>query len=114
MIGKTTATVAIFMLGVFLYGRRYTKLGFALKLSLIRIILLPALTITMLKLFFNLSDIESIVLTIMHGTPVAISLIVLSERYNFYKDIIASTILISSLISVISLNIWIYLLDIFI
>lgn len=113
MIGKTTATIAIFMLGVFLYGRSYTKLRLALKLSLIRIIL-PLLTMLMLKLFFNLADMESITITVMYGTPAAISLIVLSERYNFYKDIIASTILISSIISIISLNIWIFILDIFI
>ena len=44
MLGKTTSTVAIFMLGVFLYGRRYTELGTALKLSTLRIVFLPAIS----------------------------------------------------------------------
>jgi hypothetical protein len=33
----------------------------------------------------------------MHGTPVAVSVIVLSERYDFFKDTIASLTLVSSL-----------------
>ena len=34
---------------------------------------------------------------LMHGTPVAVSVIVLSERYDFYKETTASLILVSSL-----------------
>jgi len=46
----------------------------------------------------------------MHGMPVAISMIILSERYNFYKDTIASLILISSLGAGLYLNLWLFLL----
>ena len=40
MLGKTTATVAIFMLGVFLYGRKYKNMFKAFRLSLLRIVFL--------------------------------------------------------------------------
>jgi predicted permease len=33
----------------------------------------------------------------MHGTPIAVSVIVLSERYDFFKETIASLTLLSSL-----------------
>jgi predicted permease len=33
----------------------------------------------------------------MHGTPIAVSVIVLSERYDFFKETIASLTLVSSL-----------------
>jgi len=46
----------------------------------------------------------------MHGMPVAVSLIILSERYNFQKKAIASAILISSLASGLHLNLWIFVL----
>ncbi len=46
----------------------------------------------------------------MHGMPVAISMKVLSERYDFYKETIASLILISSLGAGLYLNLWLLLL----
>ncbi len=109
MLGGTTSTVAIFMLGVFLFGRKYTNLVTAFKLSLLRIIFLPiiALLTTML---FNLHDVERSTLILMHGMPIAISMIVLSERYDFYKETIASLILISSLGAGVYLNLWLLLL----
>ncbi len=109
MLGGTTSTVAIFMLGVFLYGRKYTNIAKAFKLSLLRIVFLPivALLTTML---FNLHDVERSILILMHGMPVAISMIVLSERYDFYKETIASLILISSLGAGVYLNLWLLLL----
>jgi len=109
MLGGTTSTVAVFMLGVFLYGRKYTNIVEAFGLSLLRIGFLPivALLATML---FNLPAVERSVLVLMHGMPVAISMIVLSERYDFHKETIASLILVSSLGAGIYLNLWLLLL----
>jgi len=84
MIGNTTSATAIFMLGVFLYGRNYTSLFRAFKLTLTRIILFPCLALLVTKLF-GLPNLESTILILMHGTPVAVSVIVLSERYDFSK-----------------------------
>jgi len=47
----------------------------------------------------------------MHGMPIAVSTIVLSERYGFFKETIASLNLISSLLSVFYLNLWLYILQ---
>jgi len=109
MLGSTTSTVAIFMLGVFLYGRKYTKLGRAFKLSLLRIVFLPALALLTIPLF-NLPDVERSILVLMHSMPVAVSMIVLSERYDFHKETVASLLLVSSLGAVIYLNVWLLLL----
>jgi predicted permease len=96
MIGNTTSATAIFMLGVFLYGRKYTSLLQAPQLSLIRMILLPCLAFLAAKLL-GLPHLESTILILMHGTPIAVSVIVLSERYDFFKETIASLTLVSSL-----------------
>jgi predicted permease len=109
MLGSTTTIIAIFMLGVFLYGRRYTNLTKALTLSLLRIIILPIVALLITKIF-NLPGIERTVLVLMHSVPVAISMIILSERYGFYKDIIASLILISSFGAAVYLNVWLWVL----
>jgi predicted permease len=109
MLGSTTTIIAIFMLGVFLYGRRYTNITKALTLSLLRIIILPVVALLITKMF-NLPTIERTILVIMHSVPVAISMIILSQRYGFYKDIIASLILISSIGAAVYLNVWLWVL----
>lgn len=109
MLGGTTSTVAIFMLGVFLYGRRYTNLKQAFGLSLMRVVFLPVVAF-LTTILFNLPDPQRSTLILMHGMPVAISMIVLSERYDFYKETIASLVLISSLGAALYLNLWLFLL----
>ncbi|MGB9960326.1 MAG: AEC family transporter [Candidatus Bathyarchaeales archaeon] len=111
MLGETTAVVAIFMLGVFLYGRKYANLATAFKLSMLRTIFLPSIAFVV-TVFFNLPTIPKATIVIMHSVPVAISMIVLSERYNFHKETIASTILVSSLGAGIYLNLWLLLLGV--
>jgi len=105
MLGGTTSTVAIFMLGVFLYGRKYTKISKAFKLSLLRMVFLPVVAL-LATVAFGVPDLEMSILVLMHGMPVAISMIVLSERYDFFKETIASLILISSLGAGLYLNLW--------
>jgi predicted permease len=107
MLGSTTTIIAIFMLGVFLYGRRYTHITKAIALSLLRIIILPIIALLITKMF-NLPTIERTILILMHSMPVAISMIILSERYEFYKDVIASLILISSIGAAVYLNVWLW------
>jgi len=109
MLGSTTATVAIFLLGVFLYGRKYTNTAKAFELSLLRIVFLPIVAFLTTR-SFGLPDLERATLVLMHAMPVAISMIVLSERYDFYKETIASLILISSIGAGIYLNLWLLVL----
>ena len=109
MLGSTTSTVAIFMLGVFLYGRKYTNLAKAFKLSLLRMVFLPLIAVLIATLL-DVKNVARSTLVIMHAVPVAISMIVLSERYDFHKETIASLILISSLGAGLYLNLWLLFL----
>jgi predicted permease len=109
MLGSTTSTVAIFMLGVFLYGRKYTNLAKAFGLSMLRMIFLP-LVAFLTTMTLGLPNTETSTLVLMHAMPVAISMIVLSERYDFQKETVASLILISSLGAGLYLNLWLLLL----
>ncbi|MFA6003087.1 MAG: AEC family transporter [Elusimicrobiota bacterium] len=109
MLGRTTVTVAIFLLGVFLYGRAYTGLGQAFRLSLLRMALLPLLALGVDRAL-GVTGMDHTVLVIMQAVPVALSMIVLSERYDFHKETIASLVLVSSLGSAVYLNLWLWLL----
>ncbi|MGD9379515.1 MAG: AEC family transporter, partial [candidate division WOR-3 bacterium] len=65
MLGSTTATVAIFLLGVFLYGRKYTKLGSALQLSTLKAVFLPVIAFITVGLF-NLAEPHRSIIVLMH------------------------------------------------
>jgi predicted permease len=74
-------------------------------------LLLPVVAL-LITMFFDLPSVERSALVLMHGMPVAISMIILSERYDFYKETIASLILVSSLGAGVYLNLWLLLLGI--
>ncbi|MGB7055482.1 MAG: AEC family transporter [bacterium] len=110
MLGSTTATVAIFLLGVFLYGRKYTKILYAVRLSTLKAIFLPVIAFFTVGLF-NLSEPHRSIIVLMHAMPVALSMIVLSERYDFNKETFASLILVTSIAAGIYLNLWLLILS---
>jgi predicted permease len=98
-------------LGAFLYGKKYANLKLGLGLSLLRIILLPLVALAILTLF-ELPIIKESVIVLMHAMPVAVALSVLSERYNFHRETVASLTLISSVGAIIYLNFWLAILGV--
>ena len=71
MLGRTTTPVAIFMLGVFLYGRNYKNIGRAFKLSLLRMVFLPSIAYLTTNLF-KVSNAERGVVILMHSMPISV------------------------------------------
>lgn len=109
MLGNTTTTLAIFLLGTLLYGKKCVRLKGSIGLSLLRILFLPTISL-LVSLLMGLPSLEKTVLITMHSVPLAVSMIILSDRYDFYKEIISSVVLISSLSAIIYLNIWLFVL----
>jgi predicted permease len=74
-------------------------------LASLRLVHLPALTLG----FATLLGLESLpreVVVLMNGTPIAVNLIVLSARYRFFEEEMATLILISSVGALITMNLW--------
>ncbi len=105
MLGGSTAPVAIFMLGAFLHGKEYGGFRGAIPLVLMRAVALPALTVLVCR-WFGLPTLETTILVLMHSTPLAVSMVVLSERYSFYTEKIATVLLLSSLAAGVYMNLW--------
>ena len=105
MLGGTTSPLSIFLVGLFFYGKEYSSLMKALKLSSLRMILLPASAFLLYR-FAGMEGSEVSILVLMHGMPAAVNLIVLSERYNFYRSFIPSYLLVSTFASFLSLGAW--------
>jgi len=109
MLGSSGITVAIFMLGMSLFGKHYKNWKRALILALPRMVLLPLIALALVALF-RIPKMERAILILMHATPLALATIVLSERYDFYQDTIPSVMLISSLSAAVSMNLWLLVL----
>ncbi len=104
-LSGAVAPLALFGLGVFLYGRPYRALRQAFALSLLRLAVLPGLTFLCARLL-GLPPLETAVLVLMNGTPLAVNMIVLSQRYAFHVEEMASLTLVSSLGALLTLNLW--------
>jgi len=71
----------------------------------LRLAILPALTLGFARVL-GLSSLETTILVIMNGTPLAVNMMVLSQRYGFYVEEMASLALVSSLGSLLTLSLW--------
>lgn len=109
MLGETTAAVSLFMLGLFLYGRTYKGLSKAVVISAVRAVVMPGVAVIAMA-YFGISGLPATISILMAAMPVAISMIVLSERYDFYKETTASLTLVSTLGAIIYLPLWIIFL----
>lgn len=105
VLGGSTVPVALFSLGVFLYGRKIRKLLVAAALTILRLVILPALTLTFAR-FLRLAPEAQEVAVIMSGTPLAVNMVVLSARYNFFPEEIATFLFLSSLASLFTMTAW--------
>ena len=85
------------------------NLRVAAGLALLRLVLLPLAALAVAE-FAGLAGLERAVAVLMSGMPVAVSLLVLSERYDFHPGTIASLVLLSSVGGALTLNLWLLLL----
>ncbi len=74
-------------------------------LASLRLVHLPALTLGFAALL-GLESLPREVVVLMNGTPIAVNLIVLSARYRFFEEEMATLILISSVGALITMNLW--------
>ena len=112
MIASSVAPVAIFMLGVSIYGKEYDNLVEATLIGSIRLLVLPSVAFIVSR-FFGFNVLETSVMVVLYGSPLALSMIILSQRYGFEERRIASVLLVSSLLSGLTMNLWVLVVEAF-
>ena len=105
MVGKTTTPVALFMLGVFLSGRRYRFSRLVVFLSFFKVVLFPLLFF-LLSGFLSINKMERDIMLLMYATPGALALLVLSQRYGFFVHEIAAFVLLTSITAPFLMKLW--------
>lgn len=104
MIASSASPVVLFALGIFISRSSVDKasIGHATALSIIKLLLLPLIFFTVSATLYAKTDMT--VSIIIAAMPVAITPFVLTEIYNMNKKIIASAIVISTILSIFNVS----------
>jgi len=104
MIGASASPVALFALGVFIFGTPLRKdISKALTLSLAKLTI-PFFIALFLLRFFGLSQIQMNVTLVQVAMPLAVTNFVLAEQYRIEEDLVAKSIILSTVLSTFSLS----------
>lgn len=110
MLGATASPLALFSLGAFLHGRFLREhLQASLTVSFLKLIALPFSVL----IFFRLAGAAGTVpaaSVLIAAMPVAATTFVLAEKYNLEKHFSANAIIISTVLSALTLPIWLAVL----
>ncbi|ARV60350.1 transporter [Nostocales cyanobacterium HT-58-2] len=88
-----------------LQGWKSLKLAFVP--AFLRVFLTPLLVGLATTLFFGLSGSPRLAMVLMSGVPTAFAGLILAEEYNLDRDLITSSIIISTLLLLLVLPLWI-------
>ncbi len=110
-IGKTASPLALFTLGIFMY-RTFSKQSWLLGAFAIgaKLVLLP-IAVLFLCLLFGYNKEFMQVSVIVSAMPTAVTSFVLAQKYALDEQLAADTILVSTILSIVSLPVIVWLLS---
>jgi len=114
-LGAMTAPLSMLLLGSILGGMKMGDMfrGWRIYvITAVRLIVAPIL-IWLVLMPFNLDPVLMQVIVIMNASPMAISVAMFTINYNKHKEIVAQGIFISTLLSVVTMPLIMWLLPIF-
>ncbi len=112
LLSKPAISLALFILGASLtFFSLKAQLSFMSISSFIKIILLPLLVYFCATNLFALPEIQRNVLVILSACPTGVNAYLIAKNFNAYEQTIASTVVFTTIISVISLSAWMWWLN---
>jgi malate permease and related proteins len=85
----------------------WKSLKLAIAPAIIRVFVIPLLVGILISLLFDLSSSQRLAMVLMSGMPSAFAGLILAEEYNLDRDLIASSIFLSTLLLLLVLPLWI-------
>ncbi len=85
----------------------WQSLKLAIAPAIIRVFVIPLLVGIVISLLFDLSSSQRLAMVLMSGMPSAFAGLILAEEYNLDRDLIASSIFLSTLLLLFVLPLWI-------
>ena len=111
ILAAALAPCALFAIGLGLsIDALHTKLGRSLLLAAIKLVIMP-LIVFGLSIAFGLSPLYTIAAVICAAVPTAKTVYILAGEYRCEETMVAATVSMTTLLSIVSLPVWLYLLS---
>ena len=91
--------------------QKWDSFQLALIPAVLRVVIIPLLVGGLTTLLLGLSGDRRLAMVLMSGMPSAFCGLILAEEYNLDRDLIASSIMVSTLLLLLVLPVWIVIFD---
>ena len=113
LIGKPAITLALFILGASLaFYQVRSELSFILIASCFKLIILPVMVYFSATLIFELEPMITTVLVILSACPTGVNAYLIAKVQGLHQETVASSVVVSTLASVITIPLWLWWLNI--
>ena len=111
ILADALAPCALFAIGLGLsIERLHANIGLSLLLAVIKLVIMP-LIVFGLSVAFGLSPLYTIAAVICAAVPTAKTVYILAGEYHCEETMVAATVSMTTLFSVVSLPVWLYVLS---
>ena len=112
LIGKPAITLALFVLGssLFFYKVR-SELNFILISTCLKLMVLPIMVFISGAFIFGLDPLVTTVLVTLSASPTAVNAYLIAKVQGKHQETVASTVVISTVASVITIPFWLWWLN---
>ena len=112
-LSKTTTGLALFSLGIYLYGKlNFDDFKYALVTSFFKLLLLPLITYIMVYFLFKMTGPAAETSVIMASMPTAVFSLIVADAYGLDKSLTSNAIVLSSILFLLTSGLWICILNI--
>ncbi|UTW43779.1 AEC family transporter [bacterium SCSIO 12844] len=114
-LGRTSAPVALFSLGLscsfsFAHIRNFDESIIVIVLSIMKLILFPIVAV-IIGLLFGLDHQLLLALALLTASPTATHNYIIANQYNLKAEIQTFVVVLTTILSFITINIWLFLLQ---
>ena len=112
LIGKPAITLALFILGASLaFYQVRSELSFILIATCLKLMILPVLVYFSAVVIFELTPLITSVLVILSASPTGVNAYLVAKMQGQHQETVASTVVVSTIASVITIPLWLWWLN---
>jgi malonate transporter len=109
LLGKPAITLALFLLGASLaFYKIRNEVKFIVTASLIKLVLLPTLILLTSHFIFQFSSLTTMTLVILSASPTGVNAYLIAKQHAKHQETIAGIVVITTLMSIVSIPLWIW------
>jgi len=114
-LGSITSPLALFSLGIYMYSNfKMNTIKFSFLAALIKLIIMPLAVMIFVVYFFPLEKSAAQTSIVISIVPTAVFAVMVSDIYGYDKNQTSNSLIVSSLLFLITLPAWLYVLQNFV